>query len=229
MNNHVDLRKGKPVYKHYSDRVHGSDKLDDFPLKGVPILVGIDLGLDPAACFAQMTPTGQFVIFDEISTEDCSIEEFIDDHLRPKLYNQYRGFGYEIFIDPAGTARSQNDKRSAMDIFRKARIPVRTASTNEPLARREAVNHFLRRVDKFLICRKRCPVLRKGFISEYKYELVATTVRGTQFKEKPEKNAYSHVHDACQYAALACHGNSIFKKAKRRTSSNGPADNTAGY
>jgi len=230
MNNYGDLRKGKPVYKHYNDRIHTDDKLSaDWPMKGVPILVGIDLGLDPAAAFCQMTPTGQLIVFDEISTEDCSIEEFIDDYLRPRLFNNYRGFKYEIFIDPAGTARSQNDKKSAMDIFRKGRIPVRTASTNEPLARREAVNYFLRRTDKFKICPEKCPVLRKGFIGEYKYDLVATTVRGTQFKEKPEKNQYSHVHDGLQYAALACHGNSIFKKAKRVTSSQGPADGTAGY
>jgi len=193
MNNYGDLRKGKPVYKHYNDRIHKNDKLS------------------------------------AIVTEDCSIEEFIDDYLRPKLYNEYRGHRYEIFIDPAGTARSPNDKKSAMDIFRKQRIPVRTAATNEPLARREAVNYFLRRNDKFHICPKKAPVLRKGFIGEYKYELVATTVRGTQYKEKPEKNKYSHVHDGLQYAALACHGNSIFKKARRRTSSQGPADAVAGY
>ena len=230
MNNYGDLRKGKPVYKQYDDRRHSSDEITaDWPLKGVPILVGIDLGLDPAAALAQMSPTGQFIVFDEIVTEDCSIEEFIEDYLRPKLYSEYRGYNFEIFIDPAGVARSPNDKKSAMDIFRQQRIPVRTASTNEPLARREAVNYFLRRHEKFFICREKCPVLRKGFISEYKYELVATTVRGTQFKEKPEKNQYSHVHDGLQYAALACHGNSIFKKAKRQTSSNGPADATAGY
>jgi len=230
MNNYGNLRKGKPVYKHYADRKHTEESLSkDWPMKGIPILVGIDLGLDPAAAFCQMSPTGQLIVFDEISTEDVSIEEFIDDYLRPKLYNEYRGFKYEIFIDPAGTARSPNDKKSAMDIFRKGRIPVRTASTNEPLARREAVNWFLRRIDKFYLDPMKCPTLRKGFISEYKYELISTTVRGTSFKEKPEKNSYSHVHDALQYAALACHGNSIFRKAKRRISSQGPADPTAGY
>lgn len=230
MNNYGDLRKGKPVYKHYDDKVHSNAELAvDWPLKGLPILVGIDLGLDPAAAFCQMTPTGQLIVFDEIVTEDCSIEEFIEDYLRPKLYNEYRGCRYEIFIDPAGVARSPNDKKSAMDIFRQNRIPVRTASTNEPLARREAVNYFLRRLKKFYIDPNKCPVLRRGFISEYKYELVATTVRGASYKEKPEKNQYSHVHDGLQYAALACHGNSVFKKSAKRTSSHGPADSTAGY
>ncbi|GAG81606.1 unnamed protein product, partial [marine sediment metagenome] len=110
MNNYGSLRKGKPVYKAYNDRLHSSDDISaDWPLKGVPMLVGIDLGLDPAAAFAQMTPTGQLIVFDEIVTEDCSIEEFIEDHLRPKLYSEYRGFQFEIFIDPAGTARSPND------------------------------------------------------------------------------------------------------------------------
>lgn len=229
MNNYGSLRKGKPVYKHYDDRRHCAEDLADFPLKGVPIVVGIDLGLDPAAALCQMTPMGELVVFDEIATEDCSIEEFIEDHLRPKLYNQYRGHKYEIFMDPAGTARSPNDKRSAMDIFRKQRIPVRTASTNEPLARREAVNWFLRRHKKFFIDGDKCPTLRKGFISEYKYELTTTTVVGAKFKDKPEKNHWSHVHDGLQYAALAMHGNSIFKKTKRVTSKYGPADQTAGY
>lgn len=230
MNNYGDLRKGKPVYKHFNDKIHTNEKLSkDWPMKGLPILVGIDLGLNPAGAFAQLSPMGQLIVFDEVVTEDCSIEEFIEDYLRPKLYSQYRGFKYEIFIDPAGTARSPNDKKSAMDIFRQQRIPIRTASTNEPLARREAVNYFLRRNDKFHIDPVRCPMLRKGFISEYKYELITTTVRGTQFKDRPEKNMYSHVHDGLQYAALDCHGNSIFKKAKKITPNVGPADFTAGY
>lgn len=229
MNNYGNLRGGKVVYRDYDDRTHAADT-KDWPLKGLPVVIGIDLGLDPAAAFCQMSPTGQLIVFDEIATEDCSIQEFIEDYLRPKMYNQYRGCQFELFIDPAGTARSPNDKKSAMDIFRQQRIPVRTAATNEPLARRESVSYFLRRRDKFFISKKHCPTLRKGFISEYKYELMTTTVQGDKYKDKPEKNFWSHVHDGLQYAALACHGNSIFKKSAKRTQThNGPADASAGY
>ena len=44
-------------------------------------------------------------------------------------------------------------------------------------------------------------MLRRGFISEYKYE-ERRALSGERFKDKPLKNMYSHVHDALQYAAM---------------------------
>ncbi len=56
------------------------------------------------------------------------------------------------------------------------------AKTNNFIARKEAVAHFLRLKSKFFLD-PRCKVLRKGFLSEYKFEETRSAQSG-EFKEK---------------------------------------------
>ena len=51
----------------------------------------------------------------------------------------------------------------------------------------------------FLIDR-RCPTLIKGFEGGYSYRKLQ--VSGERYDTKPDKNMYSHVHDALQYLML---------------------------
>lgn len=235
LNNYGELRTGKPVFPEYLDDIHFDDKLLS-PVKGVTIIIGMDLGLTPACTFSQLTPTGTFLTFDEIVTEDCSIRKFCDDYLKPHLINNYNGYNFELIIDPAAVVRSQNDARSAGEIIKECGLPFRTARTNNPLKRREAVVYFLRKINGFRIGPK-CQYLRKGFISEYKYEkkrLAVANVRGSNselFKEKPEKNIYSHVHDGLQYAAMEVSEGKTAKRGRSRfrPTANNPVDYDAGY
>jgi hypothetical protein len=51
-----------------------------------------------------------------------------------------------------------------------------------------------------------------------------------RFAERPLKNAYSHIHDALQYAALAAEEPGRKTPARRRGGAEGrPADGMAGY
>ena len=235
MNNYGELRTGKPVYPEYIDSIHFDEKLLG-PIKGIPIIIGMDLGLTPAATFSQLTPTGLFQTFDEIVTDDCSIRKFCEDFLKPHIQNNYRDHNFELIIDPAANIRSQNDAKAAAEIIKESGLAFRVARTNNPMKRREAIVYFLRKLNGFLIGPK-CGYLRKGFISEYKFEkkrLAIANVRGDNtemFKEKPDKNIYSHVHDAEQYAALeASEGKSAKKSLACRPSRvNRPADSEAGY
>lgn len=201
LNNYGQVRSGKPVYPDYKDDDHAASQFLK-PLHGVPLIVGVDQGLTPAAVFCQLSPTGELLLLDEIVTEDCSLREFCEDHLKPKLMNKFKKFwnDYTIVIDPAALQRSQNDAKAGVEMFREAGLNYKVARTNAALPRREAVIYFLRRRNGFLIS-PACKYLRKGFISEYKYEELRGSSSG-MFKEKPAKNIYSHVHDALQYAAL---------------------------
>jgi len=227
LNNYGNLRAGKPVYKMYDDKAHYTDQPFEIS-KGIPIVIGMDTGLTPAAAFTQFTSSGQFVVFDELVTEDCSIHEFAHDVLWPHIRNNYKGHTFEIVVDPENK-RSQNDKKTARDILIKAGLPVQLGKTNNVTERFESMVFFLRKKDGFIITNK-CPTLRKGFISEFKYDKISTTVQGTKWKDKPEKNIYSHVHEALQYAALEFVAGRIFRKntAKKQQYTE-PADNTAGY
>jgi hypothetical protein len=193
----------------YDDKAHFTDKPFEVS-KGIPIVIGMDTGLTPAAAFTQLTSSGQFVVFDELVTEDCSIHEFAYDVLWPHLRNHYKGFQIEIVVDPENK-RSQTDKKTARDILIKAGLPVSLGKSNNPAQRFESVVFFLRKKDGFLITEK-CPTLRKGFLSEYKFDKISTTVQGTKWKDKPEKNIYSHAHEGLQYAAMEFVAGKIFRK-----------------
>lgn len=228
MNNYGQVRSGRPVYKEYQDLIHCMNK-DIKPLTGVPLIIGMDLGLSPAAAFMQLTPEGSLNVIDEIATDDCSINQFCHDYLWPKVRNDYSGFNFHLIIDPAAVVRSQNDKRSAAEIVKVAGLPYRTARTNEPLARRESVIYFLRKLGGMNLSPK-CQVLRKGFISDYKFEKKRASQTEQLFKEKPEKNFASHVHDGLQYGALELsHGRVHKKKPKRGKQHSQPGSIEAGY
>jgi hypothetical protein len=214
LNNYGDLRHGRPVYKAYDDRIHATETVLQ-PLQGVPLIVGMDCGLTPACAITQLTPTGQFILYDEIVTENCSIQEFAEDFLWPKMRTEYSKFKFEVVVDPAARERSQNDKRSAMDLLLQAGLPVRLAKTNEKLARREAVNFFLRKLGGFIVNGTKAPISRKGFISEYKFEKLNSIGLLIRHKETPEKNIYSHIHEAIQYAAVEAVGGRISSRRKR--------------
>lgn len=68
----------------------------------------------------------------------------------------------------------------------------------------EAVNESLRRAidgkPAFLLS-PRCEALREGFNSGYRFRKLQVT-GDDRYDDKPEKNRFSHVHDALQYALL---------------------------
>jgi hypothetical protein len=227
LNNYGNLRAGKPVYKMYDDKAHYTDKPFEVS-KGIPIVIGMDTGLTPAAAFTQFNSAGQLVVFDELVTEDCSIHEFAYDVLWPHLRNYYKGHQIEIVVDPENK-RGQTDKKTARDILVKAGLPVSLGKSQNPAQRFESVVFFLRKKDGFLITDK-CPMLRKGFISEFKYDKVSTTVVGTKWKEKVTKNMYSHVHEGLQYAAMEFVAGKIFRKnVARKQKYTRPGCAEAGY
>lgn len=201
MNNYGERKAGKAVYKDFNDEEHTApEKLE--PPSGVHIVIGMDQGLTPAAAFTYQELDGTVVVFDEIVTEDCSLQEFAQELLWPRINNKYPWIknNFSVVIDPAAQQRSMNDAKAGMEILKEAGLPVRLAKSNAALERREAVTYFLLRKKKFLLSPV-CKALRKGFISEYKYE-ERRMLTGSQFKEKPMKNIYSHVHDALQYAMM---------------------------
>ena len=232
LNNYGNLRYGRPVYREYDDRIHSSNS----PLvimQGLPLVIGMDCGLTPAAVFTQLSPVGQFTVYDEIVTEDVSIQSFVYDYLWPLLRNKYPRFRHEIIVDPAANTRSQNDKKSAMDIVKKSGLNVRCARSNDDVFRREAVTYFLRRRGGFILDGTLAPVLRRGFISEYKFPKLNSSGLDEKYQTSVDKRSiYTHVHDACQYAATEFYQRDVgSRQPKRRYQQKytSPADRGSGY
>jgi hypothetical protein len=235
LNNYGMVRHGRPVYPEYIDSIHYDEKLLE-PMQGIPILVGMDLGLTPAAALAQLTPSGGLNVFDEIVTEDCSIQSFCEDLLKPHMARNYPKCSYELIVDPAALTRSQNDAKAAAEVIRDCGLNFRLGATNNQLKRKESMVYFLRKINGFKIGPKALH-LRKGFISEFKYEKKRSAMMQVVesdvglFKEKWEKNLYSHVHEALQYTALEATEGRASKRRRKAVPSahNVPADSAAGY
>lgn len=201
-------RDGKPVYPEFNDTLHVARE-PLAPVPGVALVIGADAGLTPAAVIVQVTPAGQVRILDELVWEGGAVA--FAGALNRLL--QQRGYaeGFELLgvCDPAAGARASTDERTWLDVVRAhTRIRWAAAPTNALAARLEAVRAPLARLidgEPGFLLSPRCTVIRKGFNSGYRYRRIQAP-GGGRYSEEPEKNAYSHPHDALQYAALKAGG-----------------------
>ena len=199
--------EGQPVYPSWRDSVHVARE----PLKPIPglgLTVGADFGLTPCAVIGQQLPDGRIWILAEFCCDDSGIVRFAEGLTRfirttfPD-HDVVRAVG-----DPAGTARG-HDERTVFQILDQY-TPWRwkPASTNEITMRIEAVSAALNRMvdgkTGFQLS-PACPTLRKGFSGGYHFRRLATATGG-MYDSKPNKNAFSHSADACQYLLLAMDG-----------------------
>lgn len=193
------LNDGKPVYPMFDETVHiAKEPLLFTP--GVPILVGLDFGLTPAAAFVQNV-RGRWLVLHELVAQDMGITRFTE-VLRTEMAQKFPGAQFIIYGDPAGDYRAQTDERTPFQILRQAGLKAYVAPTNDPALRIEAVaNPLNRMVDGqpgFLID-QRCVNLIKGFRGGYQYRRLQVS-GAARHEDKPDKNMFSHIHDGLQYA-----------------------------
>jgi hypothetical protein len=184
---------GQPVYPEYDDEMHCKEYE---VTEGVVIRRGWDFGLTPAVTFSQMHPDGSWRVFDEFIGQNVAADRFSDD-LVTYCNQHYPDFWFEDFGDPAGDSRSQVDERTCFQILRAKGINI-APGEQEPGLRIESVKRALNRHNGFWL-HPRCVQLRKGFKGGYFYRKLQN--KSGTISEKPEKNDYSHPHDALQYDA----------------------------
>jgi hypothetical protein len=194
---------GRAVFPEYRDSVHcAREPLT--PIPGLPLIIGIDLGLQACAVIGQRTAGGQWRVCDEMLTDGLGLARF-GEMLGARLANWYPDFDQiELWADPAGAARSASDARTGLSVLSGAvGRPVRAASTNDLSVRLEAVRAPLNRMvdgaPGFLLSPV-CPRLRKALAGGY--HLRRIQVSGERYADKPEKDEHSHVSDACQYTLM---------------------------
>ena len=215
MGNFGSTAGGKVVYPEFRTEDHVADK-DIEPMRGLPIVCAYDYGLSPAIVLAQMTPRGQLIYMDEIVCGmsekdlkgrdklryhgDTGIRNFATNVLKPYLINRYPGMEFIHTGDPMGSQRSPTDESTVIEELARCGIEVSQARTNKFIARKEAVEGFMMKRNGLKIS-PRCAMLIEGFQKQYKYRQVKKP-DGEGYTTEPEKNIWSHVHDAAQYAAL---------------------------
>lgn len=193
---------GKPVYTEYADATHCAEK--DIPVvKNLPVYIGIDFGLTPAAVFGQRLPNGRWIWVDELVTEDMGISRFAE-LLLPKMNEDFAGHDFIITGDPAGEQRAPTDEKTVFQILKGKGVPALPAETNDFTLRRESVATALNRMvdgKPGLIISPKCKVLRKGMAGGYCYKRLQV-VGQERYHEKPDKNKFSHVCEAGQYLMI---------------------------
>jgi len=192
------IKAGLPVYDKLFVEEHIS-KQEDLPTPGLPVLMGWDWGLYPAIIFGQLLPTGKLKILKELAPdEQTSLEELVQDILPPFKEQYFKGFRFHGWGDPAGLGKSPMDKRTPFTVVREAGYLINPTLTNDFIPRRDAVVKFLNRRNGFEI-NPSCTKLISGFRANYFYK----EIQGLGlYKERPEKNNFSHPHDGLQYLCL---------------------------
>tara|TARA_R100000808_G_scaffold24763_1_gene58137 strand:+ start:18522 stop:20075 length:1554 start_codon:yes stop_codon:yes gene_type:complete len=191
---------GKLVYPNFNPDAHISNE----PLRWIPgrvITVGLDFGRTPAASFSQQTPRGQIQDVHELVCEDMGAENFAK-----ALYNEcktvFPDAKFNFWGDPSGGFGGQSDERTYFDILRANRIVVRGAPTQNKADRLSAGEACLSRLvdgqPGYLIS-PTCFMLKQGFTGGFHYRKLKTPGK-TRYAEDWEKNEYSHIHEARQYA-----------------------------
>lgn len=200
-----------PVFPEYNDnRNVATETMDVIP--GVPVIVGLDFGLTPAAVFIQQL-NGQYRVLDEICTTNMGAKRF-GAEIRKLLNQKYHQCPIEIWGDPAGEQRSQADESTPYQMLASEGITATPTHTNDFSIRREAVASLLLGTTLMgtpaLILSDSCRILRRGLGGDYKYDRIQ--VSGTaRYSEKPNKSSSSHVCDALGYALLgAGEGHAVF-------------------
>lgn len=198
------VAEGRPVWPMYRHHLHASNEVIE-PVAGVPLLIGADLGLTPAAVIGQRLADGRWLTIDELVTDDCGTIRFAD-LLAAHVARKYPEFEVSAgFVDPAAMVRSQNDEKTPIDILKQhTKWKWHPAPSNSFDIRREAVVNTLNRLvdgNAGILMSSTCPTLIKGCVSGYHFKFVRSS-NGAQVHETPVKNQYSHVCEALQYLLL---------------------------
>ena len=188
---------GQPVYKYFRPDYHIANGTLSPIKNGVrPIIVGMDLGLTPAAVIGQQDPRGRTLILDEAVSFDMGIQRFVRTILKPMIYERFSGAPVIVICDPAGIQRAQTDERSAVDIIKAEGLRVMPAKTNSVSARLSAVDDYLMRQvdgDAAFLLDPKCTQLKAAMMGGYRFHHKNGTI---------DKNKHSHIAEALQYLML---------------------------
>lgn len=191
---------GRQVYQNFRrDRHVGVEPLI---WTGGTLYRGWDnTGLCPACVVVQVPTAGRIQVLREFWTDRDGIVDFTR-NVSAECNIAWPGAKYVDYADPAGMAkfsRAGGGLTSNAELMSEAAgievIPAEQSFS----ARQQAVEQSLERYDGLLIDLS-CTRLINGFIGGYHYPEIGKT---GIYREDPEKNRFSHPHDALQYVVVS--------------------------
>jgi hypothetical protein len=205
--------EGRPITPEYDDELMTVEQCEYNPT--LPLQIGLDFGLTPAAVFGQRTASGQWNILHELVTFDMGLENF-GTKLKAELETLYPKAEVMIWGDPAGQQRDQIYETTSFAYLQSIGLLARPAATNDWKTRREAMAApMIRLIDKKpgLLIDRKCARIRKALAGGYHFSRVSMGAGQERFRDVPNKNEHSHVGDAYGYLVL---GGGEHKRMTRR-------------
>jgi hypothetical protein len=194
---------GTAVFREsFKHSFHVVDTLD--PVHNMPLVIGQDFGRDPWSIICQPDHKGRLLVLEEVEAEDIGLELHISRSLRPKLQQpRYMGRPMVIIGDPSGRSKDSLYEETSFDMLKRLGFMAFPAPTNDIDSRLRAVDTWLmRQADggaAIVFDKSRCPQLVRAMNGGYRYAKTRLGMR----KPLPDKNEYSQMVDALQYACLA--------------------------
>jgi len=199
---YVFVSDGKAVWPEYSDVQMTTEGIEiDHSL---PIVIGLDFGLTPAAVFGQRNQHGTWNILYELVTNDMGLERF-GQMLLYELNTRFEKLEPEIWGDPAGGKRDEIFEVTCFDHLRSLGLRAQPTVSNDFQVRREAAAAPMTRLvdgKPALQIDANCVQLRKALGGGYHFKRVAMIAGQERFKDVPVKDMHSHIGDAFGYLCL---------------------------
>lgn len=202
-----DDPSGQAVFRESFKRSFHVVKEIPEPVYGHPLLIGQDFGRDPCSIICQLDHKGRLLVLEEVLAEGIGLELHVERSLRPVLVQpRYMGRAVAVIGDPAGRSKDSISEETSFDALKRLGFSCFPAPTNDPDSRLRAVEAFLGAQrdggPAMVIDGTRCPKLVRALDGGYRFG----KTKSGQRKPKPDKNEYSHIADALQYACLVAHG-----------------------
>lgn len=197
----VPMRDGKPVWPGFKYDVHVAKKEIE-PVAFNDVIIGYDTsGIHPGAVFIQNIQ-GRWAIIDELYGEGMGLEAFVEQALMPLVLHKYSKCHVVVACDPANAKDAFTGVAPSVHLENKG-FEVYMPKTNDPKTRIRAVDTLLNRSTGGLIVSPTCTLTIKAFQGGYRYKRhkIAGSV-SVAYDDKPEKNEFSHIADAVQYAGM---------------------------
>lgn len=200
--------EGKAVYSDFYDSAFHVSRSPLGWNPKLPVCRGWDFGLNGACIFAQLFPHSRLFVLREAVSKDIAFERFVEEVARLS-HEWFPGARFVEFVDPSGRFRMGADERTYATILANRPLNAKQILNGAlGLAERiKGVTDFLRENVKGLpsyVIDPSCEMLIRGFNGGYLYSYDSKN----RLKPEPEKNEFSHPHDANQYLCSAV------KKAK---------------
>lgn len=202
---------GEPVFAGIFNHQYHVARQSITCVPEIPLVVGLDPGLNPAALVTQGSARGQTRVLAEIFAPNLLFSDFIDGYLLPTLRTQRFVLRKILFVtDPTAINRAATAQNSAKGMLEERGLEVYVAATNDVDPRIKAIERFLTEIrgmnsetglpDPALLIDPYCQILIEALGGKYRY---VREKRSGELNPKPEKkHPISDVTDCLGYVGV---------------------------